>query len=87
MKIKKNFVLTDFICPECTNVLTLPRKIGREKELYHQKKMWCFNCKKEINHIELHNIDIIEKELEFLCERTEEQENIYQLIKSRNKRN
>lgn len=59
-----NFTMHDFYCIKCGNKgLSLPRR--RTKEKYHRKKLFCFICKEEINHVEIKSWE--EKE-EFLSE-------------------
>ena len=42
-----------FYCINCgKSSLSLPRSAGQLREQFHRKKMYCFNCKAEINHIE-----------------------------------
>lgn len=42
-----------FYCINCgKSSLSLPRSVGQLREQFHRKKMYCFNCKAEINHIE-----------------------------------
>ena len=46
----------NFYCINCgKSTLSLPRKAGQLREQFHRKKMYCFNCKTEINHIECRN--------------------------------
>lgn len=45
-----------FYCIECgSKGLDIPRKTGLQKEKFHKKKLFCFNCNKEVNHIECRN--------------------------------
>lgn len=49
---KLNF--NDFYCLLCgKKSFTLPRKDSKRKEKYHRKKLYCLNCRCEVNHIEL----------------------------------
>ena len=48
------FEYHDFYCTHCgEKQLTLARRIGRLKEPLHLKSLWCPNCKKEYNHVEI----------------------------------
>lgn len=80
---RNNFTLSDFICPECGNIITLPRLINKERARYHMKKIWCYKCNKEINHIELQNSDFLLKQLQFQEPKTEIEKQVYQLVKKR----
>ena len=49
---KMNF--NDFYCLLCgKKSFTLPRKDCKRKEKFHRKKLYCLNCRCEVNHIEL----------------------------------
>ena len=46
----------DFYCLQCgTKGLPIMRKIGKQHGIFHRKKLWCCNCKVEINHMEIRN--------------------------------
>jgi len=76
-------VQTSLICPECGNVFKIWRKIHKQKELFHKKRLFCVFCNKEVNHIELKNIDIFLANLEYKDNLTEEEIKIKTLIKKR----
>lgn len=43
----------EFYCTQCGNRgFSIPRKIGKEREAGHLKKMYCLNCHKEQNFVE-----------------------------------
>ena len=44
-----------FFCIKCGTETPLPRKKGKKHEKFHRKKMWCYHCKLEINHVECKN--------------------------------
>ena len=46
---------SDFYCTSCgqKNMLTVSRKQGQAREPGHLKKLFCFNCKEEVNHAEV----------------------------------
>lgn len=47
------FVMNDFYCMNCgAKNLALPRRDSHQHERFHRKKMYCFHCKQEVNHIE-----------------------------------
>ena len=76
-------VQTSLICPECGNITSIWRRTGRQKELYHKKKFFCPMCQKELNHIELKNIDFFIASLNFKDNLTEEEKYIKSLVKKR----
>lgn len=46
----------DFYCINCGQKgIPIARKIGKLHGEFHRKKLWCCNCKTEINHIEVRN--------------------------------
>jgi hypothetical protein len=46
----------DFYCVNCGNKgLPLSRKKGFQHGKFHLKKLYCFHCKQELNHIECKN--------------------------------
>lgn len=54
----RNFMINDFYCMACgTKGLSLPRKAGKEHEIFHRKRLYCPNCRMEVNHIECRNDD------------------------------
>lgn len=44
-----------FFCIKCGAETPLPRKKGKQHEKFHRKKLWCYHCKLEINHVECKN--------------------------------
>ena len=56
MEVRK----TRLICPNCMNIQTKYRKASRLKKYGHLKRLWCYKCKKIVNHIELCNEEIEE---------------------------
>lgn len=46
--------VSDFYCTECGHKgIPVIRKVGREKEPGHLKKLFCLYCNKETNHVEI----------------------------------
>lgn len=46
--------ISDFFCTQCASRgIPIPRKKGREREPGHLKKLFCLNCKKEVNFCEI----------------------------------
>lgn len=44
-----------FCCPECGSITPLARKVSKRKEKFHKKRLYCYNCKKELNQVECKN--------------------------------
>ena len=44
-----------FFCPECGAITPLARKISKQKEKFHKKKLYCYKCKREVNQVECKN--------------------------------
>ena len=48
-----NMVSHDFYCLNCgKKTITLMRKIGKQKERFHRKKLFCPWCKNDVNAVE-----------------------------------
>ena len=75
---------TNLICPECGNIFTIWRLQGRK--IFHIKDLYCYNCEKVTKHIEVKDIGLFKATIENTPEeqRTEQQKEIYALIKKRN---
>jgi len=80
---KTPVVQTALICPECGNIIKIWRRVSRQKEIFHKKKFYCVFCGKEVNHIELKNLELFLAGLQFKSELTEEEQKIKTLIKKR----
>lgn len=78
-------IQTKLVCPECGNVFPIMRKAEKQKERFHRKWLFCIECKKVTNHIELKNLENWMKEMEFKGEEAQkdEEKKVYQLIKRR----
>lgn len=76
-------IQTDLLCPECGNIFPIQRKKSKQKKVLHRKWLYCPICKKETNHIEVKNLEILfdkilQKEEN---QRTEEEQKVLKLIK------
>jgi len=50
----KKFSISDMYCVECGQKnIPIPRKVGKERERGHLKKLYCVHCNKETNHCEI----------------------------------
>lgn len=58
---KQSIIETKLICPKCGNVQVIFRKASKQKEFGHLKKLWCYKCKKIINHFEICNENVEEE--------------------------
>lgn len=57
----KNYtpVASTFYCTQCGKQgIPINRKKGQERKSGHLKKLYCINCKKEINHVEIKQDDL-----------------------------
>ena len=51
-----------FYCIKCgKRGIPLARKCGAQREKYHRKKLFCLNCKQEVNHVECRNQEEIDQ--------------------------
>lgn len=51
----------DFYCLKCgTKGLPVHRNTGHQHGAMHRKKLWCFKCQCEVNHIEIRNYSELE---------------------------
>ena len=57
--MNKKTIKTDLICPECGNVFPIMRKQNKQKKTFHRKWLFCPICKKETNHIEAKELDLL----------------------------
>ena len=56
------YEMHDFYCINCGRKgLPCQRKMGRMHGGFHRKKLWCYTCKTEVNHVEVRNQE--EKEI------------------------
>lgn len=54
---KTKFIISDFYCTQCgERGIEIPRKVNKQKEPGHLKKIYCLKCKKETNHVEIKQI-------------------------------
>lgn len=53
----RQFRFSNFYCTECgCKGIDIVRKAGKEREPGHLKKLYCFNCEKENNMVEIKSI-------------------------------
>ena len=58
---KARTVEHNFYCIACGNKgIPLARKMGKQREKFHRKKLFCLTCGKEVNHIECRNQEEID---------------------------
>lgn len=56
MANRKKTVMHDFYCLKCGKKgLPVHRRIGHQYEKFHRKKLYCFYCQEEVNHMECRN--------------------------------
>ena len=46
-------IQTQLLCPHCGMISPIWRKGGKQKEMGHLKKLYCYRCQTTHNHIEL----------------------------------
>ena len=52
----------NFYCIKCGNRgIPLSRKVGRQHENFHRKKLFCVFCGQEVNHIECKTMEDVEQ--------------------------
>jgi hypothetical protein len=49
---RRTYTISQFLCPECQNVIPLPRKANRSRENGHIKDLYCPYCNKVQKTIE-----------------------------------
>ena len=76
---KQSTYMTDLICSDCGNMMTISRKTCKSRGKFHIKDMYCVKCDKETKFIELINADFTKKELEFKEELTDIEKMVYDL--------
>jgi len=74
-------ILIHYICPKCGNVLPIITKYNNRNLC--TKRSYCFNCKKLTNQIGIYKIDILEKELEFKDNLTDQEQKVFKILKNR----
>ena len=77
--MRNNTVSSDLICKECGTIMIIPRYKNSMREKYHIKDIYCYNCEKITKHIEVHELDILKRELEYKKELDETEKLIYKL--------
>lgn len=54
--MRGNLIINDFFCTRCGFKISLPRKRSQKREAGHLKKLYCCQCKEEINFVECNGI-------------------------------
>lgn len=56
---------TKLICPKCGTVVSIRRKMSKQKAFGHLKKLYCYKCRERVNFFEIgSNIELLEVEHE-----------------------
>ena len=55
------YEIHNFYCMNCGNSIPLPRKLNKQKESMHRKKLYCPFCMTEANMVEVRNFEDKEK--------------------------
>ena len=54
----RHYSSSDFYCMNCgCKGLPIQRNLGQQRERMHRKKLYCFHCKAEVNHVECRSYD------------------------------
>ena len=80
-----NYIQTKLVCPECGNVFPIMRKESVQRRMFHRKRLYCVNCRKVTNHIELKDFDkwLGGARLRGEENLNQEEKEVFQLIKKR----
>ena len=76
----QNVIRSELICSECGAVMPIPRKMNQLREKNHVKDLYCYQCDKVTKFIEIRNLDILRKELEFKTILTREEQKLYDIL-------
>ena len=74
--MRKNVTETNMLCPKCGNIQTIFRRTSKQRKFGHYKKLHCYICKEEHNHIELKDKTISQEEIDKLIEKMKEEDKI-----------
>lgn len=77
---------SDFICPACGEVISIPRPTSRDFKMYNIKSLYCYKCEKNTNQIEVRDVHLLRKKLEFKPDLTDYELYIYNLINKEKKK-
>lgn len=53
MRKRRYSVISNFVCPECKNIIPLPRNHGKQRAKGHIKTLYCPYCKADRNFTEI----------------------------------
>lgn len=82
---KHKMILSDLICSDCGISITIPRRLSIQREKYHIKDLYCVKCNKVTKYIEVRNLDILKKELEYKKNLNNTEKLIYKLTNKESK--
>lgn len=57
---RQKFTISYFICPDCGNLMPLPRPQSRKRNKGHNKWLNCPFCNKKVNTTEVRSGDVYE---------------------------
>ena len=55
---QQQYNISYFMCPECSNVLPLPRKKAKRRNKGHTKHLYCVFCRKVVETTEIRHGDM-----------------------------
>ena len=74
------YIRTELVCPQCGNLTTIQRKIGKAKKVGHIKDLYCYVCKEVTKQYEINDVT---KFLLSSNEQNQEEKEIRKLILER----
>ena len=84
---RRTTISSDLICSECGSKMIIPRNLNNRREKYHIKDIYCYKCKKTTKHIEVENLDIVKKKLQYKKDLSDIEKILYNLISDESENN
>ena len=78
--MKKESQKSDVICLECANSFSIMRKKGNLKPIGYIEEMFCPSCMKATDFIEIGDLSLFKKKVEFATYISKKDQDIYNLI-------
>jgi len=76
------YVRSDLICSCCGTINTIQRKFLNQRKEYHIKDLYCYTCKQVTKQIEIRDIALFKKRLEFSQQMNEKEQEILKLLEN-----
>lgn len=84
---KSPYKSTDLVCLDCGSVVTINRKLNRQKNVGHIKDMYCPYCNKEVKFFEVKDVSIFKWDCLTKNSLTEEEFLVMSLLEKREEKN